>query len=444
MAADQHNAMRLSWGQLAVFSLPVLMIQAIEIPWRVYLPAVLTQNLGYGLAVIGTLLFAIRLFDTFFDLAVGWASDRWPTRFGRRKPWMAAGLPLILLGGWQVFVATDGRSLAWLTFGCVLLHAGYTMVATPHGGWGLEIGRTSRERLRVLAVKSWLGALAMPLVITLPSVLERVVAADRALQLRAMGALLLVIAPAIVLLVLHVVPERPVTIAPFARQRPSLLRAIGIVRRPAFLRIAALYAIAGLVEATSSGAFLFFVEGSLGLRGWASTLLLAQAAIAVVAMPLWAAFGARIGKSRALMIAFAVQATTMALIIALPTGAIAACLALLAIRYACWGTDFLFLRAQVADMADRDSVEGSSSAATYYAAFNVTLRTTMSLGAGLVLWIPAALHVAPRDGTTFDAVVRLVFTVPSCLGALLGLLLLGSGLRRGPKAHLSGATSLAS
>ncbi|QJU59867.1 hypothetical protein HL653_20870 [Sphingomonas sp. AP4-R1] len=67
---------------------------------------------------------------------------------------------------------------------------------------------------------------------------------------------------------------------------------------------------------------------------------------------------------------------------------------------------------------------GHNSSATHYSAFNVTLRISFSLGAGLVLWIPALLGAAPGSGAPFDDAMRLVFTVPACLGAICSLLLL--------------------
>jgi Na+/melibiose symporter-like transporter len=417
---------RLDWGQLAIFSLPVLLIQAIEIPWRVYLPSFLTGSLGLGLAGVGALLAAVRLFDVGFDLFVGWASDRWPTRFGRRKPWMAAGVPLIMAGTVGLFLAPVGTSLMALGCWALLLHAGYTLVVTPHGGWGLEVGRNAGERLRVIGVKTWFGVLATPLILFVPSLLERQFGADRAAQIAAMAVAILLLAPSIIALVLRTIPEAEqaaVPPAPVAR-RGLFADLRKLVSRPQFLWIGILYAQAGLTEATSSGSFIFFAEGPLGLKGWASTLLLIQAAIALMFLPGWAWLATRIGKRAALTWAFALQSAAMAGILIVRADATAGMLALLAVRYACWGADFLFLRAMVADLAGQAIASGRNSSASHYAAFNVTLRVSLSLGAGLVLWVPALLAARPGDGARFDDAIRLVFAMPACLGGLCGIVLL--------------------
>ncbi len=57
----------------------MLTVQAIEIPWRTYLPALLTETVGLGLATVGGLLMAIRLLDMIIDPVIGWApATGWP------------------------------------------------------------------------------------------------------------------------------------------------------------------------------------------------------------------------------------------------------------------------------------------------------------------------------------------------------------------------------
>src|SRR5262249_42223553 len=146
---------RLGITALAIFSLPMVLIQAIEIGWRIYLPAFLAATVGLPLAAIGTLLLSVRLFDSLIDPFVAWASDQFPTRFGLRRPWMAASVPLVMLGTTGVFFAAPGTSMVAVAASCLVLHLGYTMLGTPHGGWALEIARDANERIRVMGAKQW-------------------------------------------------------------------------------------------------------------------------------------------------------------------------------------------------------------------------------------------------------------------------------------------------
>ncbi len=424
---DTRHPARFTLAQLAIFSLPVLVFQAIELPWRVYLPAFFAETLGLPLALTGTLLMMIRLFDVVADPLVGWASDRFPTRYGLRRPWLVASVPLIVIGTWQVFFAHHGVSVAVLAAWCVVMHLGYTFMVTPHGGWGLEVSGDYHERTRIMAAKVWFAAAGMPVLLLLPSILERAFHVGRAGQVGAMGLTLIVLAPLSVLLVLRFIPEPATDRAMAARTQNPLGQFAAILRNRKLVVILALYALVGLSDASASGTFLFFVEQALGLKGWASTLMLIQAAIAVGAIPAWAALSRRLGKRKALLGVFAWQALAAPIALALPVGGLVPLTLFLLLRNACWGADYMLLRAMVADVSGEDAASGLRRSGSFYALFNVTLKLTMALGVGVALWVLARAGFQPGQpaGATALWVVRLAYALPSALSGLAGLAILG-------------------
>jgi Na+/melibiose symporter-like transporter len=48
------------------------------------------------------------------DPLMGELSDRWQTRFGRRKPWLFIGTPLMMLGVYNLFIPPEGVGLAYM------------------------------------------------------------------------------------------------------------------------------------------------------------------------------------------------------------------------------------------------------------------------------------------------------------------------------------------
>jgi GPH family glycoside/pentoside/hexuronide:cation symporter len=444
MREDQPE--RLTVGQLAIFSLPVLIFQAIEIPWRTYLPALFTQWLGLPLATVGTLLMAIRLFDMVADPTIGWASDRFATRFGLRRPWMAAAVPLVMLGTWQVYFAAPGIGPLTLAAWCLVLHLGYTMILTPHGGWGLEISSDYHERTRISAVKVWFGAAAMPLVVLLPSILERGFGAGRAEQVGAIGLLLLVLAPVSVMLVLRFIPEPPADRAAAARIPNPFGQIAVLLRDRELVTVLGLYTLVGVADASSAATFIFFVENTLSLAGWASTLILIQAVIALGALPLWLWVSRRLGKRRALIGVFAWQALSAPCALFLPAGALLPLALFLILRNACWGGDYMLLRAMVADISGRDAQRGLRRSGSYYALFNVTLRLAASLTVGLALWMLAGLGFSPGEAASQQALdaVRFVYALPAGIAGLVGAaVLLHSDMREPLMAWASPASGKA-
>jgi Na+/melibiose symporter-like transporter len=431
MTVEASQPNRLGLLRLAIFSLPVLVFQSIELPWRVYLPAFFSETLGLPLAVVGTLLMSIRLFDMAADPVVGWASDRFPTRFGLRRPWMAASVPLIMIGTWQVFFAQPGTGVVTLAAWCVAMHLGYTLLVTPHGGWGLEISKDYHERTRIMGAKVWFAAVGMPFTILLPTILERGFHVGRAGQIGAMGILLILLTPLSVFLVLRFIREPEVDQSMAARTDNPFRQFAAILRDRGLVMILILYALLGIADASSSGTFIFFVEQTLSLKGWASALMLIQALVALAAIPTWAAISRRLGKRRALMGVFAWQMISAPFALLLPVGGLIPLAVFLLLRNACWGADYMLLRAMVADVSGRDAAAGLRRGGSYYALFNVTLKLASGLGVGIALWILARAGFVPGAATDASALetVRLVYAMPSFLAGATGLLVLARGGR---------------
>ena len=87
---------RIDRATLLAYGLPGLPLALLGIPMYVYLPAFYGEQLG--LAAVGGILLAARLWDLVSDPLVGALGDRIRSRWGRRKLLMVAGTPLLLLG----------------------------------------------------------------------------------------------------------------------------------------------------------------------------------------------------------------------------------------------------------------------------------------------------------------------------------------------------------
>lgn len=423
---SQRDGTRLNAVQLAIFSSPVLVFQALELPWRVFLPAFFSGTLGIELAVVGALMMWIRLFDMVADPVVGWASDRFPTPIGLRRPWMIASVPLIMIGTWQTFFAMPGTSVATLACWCVAMHLGYSLMVVPHGGWGLEISRDHHERTRIMGAKVWFAAAGMPVMVLLPTILERFGQADRAGQVAAMGWILILLAPVSVALVLRYIPEPDIPAGSRTAGNP-LRQFATILRDRALLTILVLYGLLGIADAANAGTFIFFVEAGLGLDRVASALILVQALVALVSVPVWAMISRRIGKRRALAGVFAWHMLLSPVALLLPQGQIVPLILFLIVRNISWGADYMLLRALVADVSGRDAERsGERKSGSYYAMFNVTLKLAGGLGVGAALWVLARAGFEPGmpAGEAATLAIRLVYALPSCMAGAIGLAIL--------------------
>lgn len=126
---------------LLIYALPAFALAMPTIPAYVYLPTFYAETLGLGLA--GAVLLVARGLDVITDPLIGIASDRLPTRWGRRKPWIVAGALLAAVALIQLFQPPDDVGPAHLLVWSVALYFGWTLIAVPYAAWGAELSPTT-------------------------------------------------------------------------------------------------------------------------------------------------------------------------------------------------------------------------------------------------------------------------------------------------------------
>ncbi len=120
--------------------------------------------LGVNPALVGLMISVARVWDAFVDPIVGSCSDNARTRWGRRKPFVAAGilgcavsLPLMMscpAGG------TESSRFAWLMATGLLFYTAYAVFVIPFNALAYEMTDDTHERTRVQAVKTVVAAIS--------------------------------------------------------------------------------------------------------------------------------------------------------------------------------------------------------------------------------------------------------------------------------------------
>jgi len=433
----QRKPGRLGPARLAVFSLPVLLFQAVELAWRSYLPAFLTQTVGVSLALVGGLMLGVRVFDAAADVVLGWVSDTTTTPLGRRAPWMALGAIMVPVGALALFLAPPGSGVLRVVGAGVLLHIGYSFIVTPHGGWGLELSEDEAERTRIMGAKVWFGVMGSIGMLALIGLLERRFGFSIASLAAMLGIVIAAAAPLAVFAVLATFREPRPKAAGTVLAAPSLAELLRVmIGDPDLRRILVLYMLCGMADASTAAVFLFLAEPVLGLKGLGAMLLLIQPVMVLFTLPLWAIMADRFGRRRVLAVGFGWQALTMPLVLLVPTGNAAAFALFLALRGLTFGIDYMLLRAMVADIAEKGSGSGPRMSGSYYALSSVTLKLALGLGAGFGLWLVSAsgFQVGTAPGATASLAIRLAYTLPSAFAGLCALLVLGGRGAAAPQA----------
>ena len=108
---------RISTLTLLAYAAPKAPLAALYFPVFVYLAPFYAEERGISLETLGIIFIAARLLDAVTDPVMGALSDRWRTRFGRRRLWLAVSAPLVCASVWMAMVPPRRSAPAMLRFG---------------------------------------------------------------------------------------------------------------------------------------------------------------------------------------------------------------------------------------------------------------------------------------------------------------------------------------
>ncbi|MCY3794058.1 MAG: MFS transporter [Gammaproteobacteria bacterium] len=142
---------------LFCYGLADMPIQMAAIPVLSLVPAYYTSSLGVSVAAASAVLLGSRLFDAVTDPLIGWLSDRTNSRYGRRRLWMAASVPVFMLATYKLFLPSGPVDAFYMLTWLVVFWLGWTMLFIPYYAWGAEISPDYNERTRVTAWRTGIG-----------------------------------------------------------------------------------------------------------------------------------------------------------------------------------------------------------------------------------------------------------------------------------------------
>ena len=423
----QDTGKPLSGATLFAYALPAAPIAALGLPLLVYLPRFYAGYMGFGLVAIRQIFLIIRLWDVFVDPVLGVLSDRFPTRWGRRRHWIALSVPITALATYMLFLPERGVGNLYLVVWMLVLYVGWSLLTLSHVAWGAELSDDYHERSRIQSWRQAVLVIGLVVVLIVPTVAVQLhpSAEPEATQVGAMGWFVLMTLPLAALWALVGVPER----ATPPRPHVSLRRAWGVLLRNHPLQILlAADLISGVATGIVATLFLYLAQDvlQLGQTGSSIALLVYFLAGIAFAAPILQ-ISKRFGKHRTAALSALWTACLQPAIWLLPTGsAVPAFILLAALGLNYTAGPFLY-QSMMADVADHDTVATGQARTGLFFSF---LTMTNKLGQAFAIWIAfSLLHWVgfhPGAENTPEALIgfRLVYVVPTSLIAAGTALLL--------------------
>ena len=417
---------RLNRARLCLYAAVSSPLTVIGLPLAVYIPP-LYGELGLDLGLMGLVLMVARFSDVITDPIIGFLSDKTRSRFGRRKPWLVLGVPIMMVSTYLLFVPPEAPGMWHFTLCTVAIFLAATILEIPYSAWGAELSGNYNERSRITAFREQFSLAGYLLAVSIPMILSFFGQDELRGALAISGGVICLLLPVVVLAAVFGVPEPP---APRVRvgamdatQYREGLRLM--LRNGPFVRIVIGYTGSVVGASMDSALSLFFCKHVLGAESSYAFALFLMILAGVACVPVWRRLSERIGKHMALIAAilwYAGWAFAMPLLYFVPEWSAAGFIFLQVMKGMSVGAFASLTTSMAADVVDIDTARsGEQRTGLYFAVWGVVKKATSALALGIAL---GAVDLFGFDATADPALGG--EAGGNTVGALLALALLYS------------------
>ncbi|HEY5680636.1 MAG TPA: MFS transporter [Pseudomonadales bacterium] len=406
---------RLSKATLFCYGVADLPVMLAIMPMSIWLSRFYTGDMGLSLSAVANIMLLARLFDVFTDPLVGHLSDHTRTRWGRRKPWMLASLPLLMIGLYKVFLPPDGIGIWYLFSWMMVMWLGWTMLMIPYYAWAAELSDDYDERTRITgwrAVMGSVGGIGAQLIPFIALVLFGFGGTANVMTMLGIAALILM--PLCVGVALLRVPEFPEMRAPSV----PILAGIRIMwRNGPFRRLLLAFVLSSTGLAIVMPLYIFFVEFIVEEPPANVPYMIIISSVAgFLGIPFWVWLSKHVGKHKAWIGGFLVVAAVSPMYLFLGPGDFWLMVPGIIIIGIGTGSFSALPNSMKADVIDLDTARsGKNRAAFFFSAWSLVTKLASSLGGWLALQSLALFGFDAANGAqnTPEALtgLRLTFAV---------------------------------
>ena len=329
-------------------------LAALGLPLVVYLPPFYAGPVGLGVGTVGIIFMIARFWDIFTDPIMGMIVDRYPSRWGKRKHWIAIGVPVLLIASWYIFFPNGNQPAIYLGFWLFILYLAFTFVGLTQQAWGVDISQSYNDRSRVYGWREIGSIFGMMSVLALPAILESS-GANFTEMVSGMGYFFIIALPLTALFGLLIIPDDKKsegTSFPKLKEIPMLLKG----NRP-LQRTLAIEFLCSSASSISGATYIYLARYVFDMGDISSRILFLYFLAGLLIMPFWMKLSYLIGKSKTLLLSTLLCSLTLSAYIFIDTKDALPVLILLTILYGIgYGAPFTLTRALMADIVDADEL----------------------------------------------------------------------------------------
>ena len=338
---------------------------------QIYIPSFIAEMGIFSLTTIGIIFFAARLIDMVSDLLVGYASDKTPPEYGRRRIWILIGTPIFLLIFYQLLaIPTTAWSLFFIT---ALWYIAGTCMIVPYYTWGTEIETGYNAHTKYTGTRVIFGLIGTLCALILPTLLMPDAPLDEILNFNLIFITFFFFM-AIVLLIF--LPDAGRVDAESTNLRDIIL----IFKKGSpFNQLIISQLFNGIANALPATLFVFFTTYVLKRPDLAGPLLVFYFLAATISVPIWVKLTNIWPKERCWKIAMVTAAVTFLAVLLVDEKTISLFVVITIITGMMAGADLSIPASMLADIIDDDANKtGYRRPGIYFAVWGTTSKLTFA------------------------------------------------------------------
>jgi GPH family glycoside/pentoside/hexuronide:cation symporter len=414
---------KLPFSLKLAYAAPAFALAVVGIPVYVYIPKFYTDIVGVDIAVVGYLLFGVRIFDAVTDPVIGWWSDRSNNFMGRRRPYILYGSLLLALAMFFLFAPPQGATpfiqTLWFAVWIYLLFLFWTITAVPYESLGPELTRDYNDRTSLFALRDGLLIAGTLVAAAAPAIVKGLWDLDGSPEgeRRTFLRIALLYAPLLIgacgFCVYRLKERTPA--AHIVRLKVS--RSLKMIRhnRP-FMILLTAFTISALGSNLPAALILYYVQYVLGSSN-ADLFLIAYFVTGIVFLPLWIRIAASIGKKPAWLLSMLINTAAFMGVYFLGTGDEWIYGILVVVSGIGFGATLTLPSSLQADVIDYDEmVSGKRREGQYVGMWSVAKKLSAAVGVGTGLAVLGMVGYVPNveQSETVKWVIRSFYAlIPS-------------------------------
>jgi GPH family glycoside/pentoside/hexuronide:cation symporter len=432
--ADDPGAVR--WRERAAFALGDISANLVWTTISSYLLFFYTDVALIGAAAAGTLMLVARLLDAVFDPLVGLLLDRTTTRWGRARPYLLFGTPVLAVSTVLTFLTPGGGggaalAYAYVTF--ILVGLAYSLVNVPYGAVLAMATRDSATRMKLAGYRGLGIGLGIVLVSSLTGPLVTAIGgspSSRAGFAWTIG--LYAVASAVLMWVVFASVRERVPLSPIAGRGGTRSALKTLARNRPWLSVFVFSILSFARLGIVTGGAIFFALHVLHDPGAIAVVLLAFSLSAVAASLVTAPLLRVLGQRRGIVLGLAVS-----IVCTVPLFLLRENLAAFAVVFffanLVGGLGFVAGPAMTADTVEWQEWRGGSrNEGLLFAGYSMSTKIGAALGSALLAWGLAWIGYSPAavDPAVADGILWLFLVLPAAVSVLQVLALAPYDLER--------------